>query len=138
MKVNSQAALLAAVGGVLLLIVGYSGVRGVDRFFDWLVAIFGPRPLLLELSRIFGGIASMGGIAVLLGGYLIFKDKVRSGRILILIGSGAGFFTLLLFLFVNLWREEFSYLLEVLPAILGIALGVAAQLRAKAESILPP
>ena len=131
MKLNSQAALLAAIGGVLLIVVGYSGVRGVDHFFDWLVAIFGPRPLLLELSRVFGGIASLGGIAVLLGGYLIFKDRVRIGRILILIGSGAGFFTLLLFISVNLWREEFSFLVEVLPAILGVAFGVAAQLRAK-------
>jgi len=136
MKLNSQAALLAAIGGVLLLVVGYSGVRGVDHFFDWLVAIFGPRPLLLELSRIFGGIASLGGIAVLLGGYLIFTDKVRLGRILILIGSGAGLFTLLLFISVNLWREQFSFLLEVLPAILGIALGVAAQLRAKAAPLV--
>ena len=131
MKLNSQAALLAAIGGVLLLAAGYSGVRGVDHFFDWLVAIFGPRPLLLELSRVFGGIASLGGIAVLLGGYLISKDRVRIGRILILIGSGAGFVTLLLFISVNLWREEFSFLVEVLPAILGVAFGVAAQLRAK-------
>ncbi len=137
MKLNAQAALLAAIGGVLLLIVGYSGVRGVDHFFDWLVAVFGPHPLLLELSRVFGGIASLGGIAVLLGAYLILKDKVRLGRILILVGSGAGFFTLLLFIFVNLWREEFSYLVEVLPAILGIAFGIAAQFRAKAEPILP-
>jgi hypothetical protein len=136
MKINSQAALLAAVGGVLLLVVGYSGVRGVDHFFDWLVAVFGPRAWLTEISRIFGGIASLGGVAVLLGGYLIFKGRVRSGRILILIGSGAGFFTLLLFVFVNLWREAFSYLLDVLPAILGIAFGVAAQLWAKPEPIL--
>jgi len=37
---------------------------------------------------------------------------------------------------VNLWREQFSFLLEVLPAILGIALGVAAQLRAKAAPLV--
>ncbi len=137
MKVNSQAALLAAIGGVLLLIVGYSGVRSVDRIFDWLVALLGPRPFLLVLSRVFAAIASLGGVAVLLGAILILKDKVRLGRILVVIGSGAGLFTLIIFISVNLWREEFSYLLEVFPAILGVALGVAAQLRAKPRPVLP-
>src|SRR5437867_10287184 len=61
------------------------------------------------------------------GAYLIWKDRVRLGRIVILIGSGAGFFTLLLFLLVNLRREEFSLLLSVLPAIFGVAIGVVAR-----------
>ncbi|HEX9341179.1 MAG TPA: hypothetical protein VF992_08440 [Thermoplasmata archaeon] len=136
MRQNDQAALLAAIAGALLLISGSTGAGRVDRFFTFLEELFGSRPFLIVLAYIFVGIASLGGIAVLLGGFLIWKDRVRTGRLLILVGSGAGFFTLLLFLLINLRREEFSLLASVLPAIFGIAIGIAARVRAKATPIL--
>lgn len=137
MRVNAQAALLASIGGVLLLIVGWTGVTGVDHFFALLESWFGTNVFLFVLSRIFGGIAALGGAAVIIGAYFLFTNRVWTGRILILVGSGAGFVTLVLFLARNLVREEFSYLLAVLPAIVGIALGITAQWRAKATPILP-
>ena len=118
---------MAAVAGFLLLVSGYTGVRSVDRFFTLLEDLLGSRPFLIVLAYVFIGVASLGGFAVILGGYLIWKDRVRLGRVLILIGSGAGFFTLLLFVLVNLHREEFSLLASVLPAILGVALGIIAR-----------
>ncbi len=127
MRPNDEAALLAAVSGFLLLVSGYTGVRSVDRFFTLLEDLLGSRPFLIVLAYVFIGVASLGGFAVILGGYLIWKDRVRLGRVLILIGSGAGFFTLLLFVLVNLHREEFSLLASVLPAILGVALGIVAR-----------
>ncbi len=137
MKVNTQAAILAVAGGVLLLVVGYSGLAGVDHFFELLESWFGPQPALLLLSRVFGGIAALGGVAVLFGAYFISMDRVRTGRILIVLGSGAGLITLILFLARNLVSEDFSYLLAVLPAIAGIALGILAQFWAKPAPILP-
>ena len=137
MKVNTQAALLAVAGGILLLVVGYSGLAGVDHFFELLESWFGPQPALLLLSRVFGGIAALGGVAVLFGAYFISTDRVRTGRILIVLGSGAGLITLILFLARNLVSEDFSYLLAVLPAIVGIALGIMAQFWAKPAPILP-
>jgi len=118
---------LAAVAGFLLLVSGYTGVRSVDRFFTLLEELLGSRPFLIVLAYFFIGVASLGGFVVIFGGYLIWKDRVRLGRVLILIGSGAGFFTLLLFVLVNLHREEFSLLASVLPAILGVALGIVAR-----------
>jgi len=119
--------LLAGIAGVLLLVSGYTGVRTVDRFFTLLKEVFGNAAFLIVLAYVFIGIASLGGFTVMFGAYLIWKDRVRLGRIVILIGSGAGFFTLLLFLLVNLRREEFSLLLSVLPAIFGVAIGVVAR-----------
>ena len=127
MRPNDKAALLAVVAGVLLIVSGYTGVRSVDRFFTLLEDLFGNRPFLVVLAYVFIGIASLGGFAVLFGGYLIWRDRVRLGRVIILIGSGAGFFTLLLFVLVNLRREEFSLLASVLPAILGVAVGIVAR-----------
>ena len=137
MKLNTQAALMAVVAGILLLIVGYTGVAGVDHFFELPGSWFGPQPALLLLSRVFGGIAALGGVAVLIGAYFLATDRVRTGRILIVLGSGAGLITLLLFLARNLAGEDFSYVLAVLPAILGVALGIGAQWRAKPAPILP-
>jgi hypothetical protein len=128
--------LLAGVAGVLLILSGYTGVRSVDRFFTLLEDLFGPRAFLIVLAYVFLGIASFGGFAVLFGGYLFWKDRVRLGRIVILIGSGAGFFTLLLFVLVNLRREEFSFLGSVLPAILGVTAGVAARFRSVPKPLL--
>ena len=127
MRPNAEAALLAGIAGVLLLVSGYTGVRTVDRFFTLLKEVFGNAAFLIVLAYVFIGIASLGGFTVMCGAYLIWKDRVRLGRIVILIGSGAGFFTLLLFLLVNLRREEFSLLLSVLPAIFGVAIGVVAR-----------
>jgi len=136
MRRNDEAAILGAVAGALLLVTGYNGARGVHRFFALLVGWVGDRPLLLGVAYAFVAIASLGGIAVLLGAYLIHADRVRTGRFLILLGSGAGFVTLLLFLLANLRREEFSYLVDVLPALLGVAIGVVARFRAKAAPIV--
>ena len=137
MKVNTQAAGLAVISGALLLIVGYTGVASVDRIFALLESWFGTQPALLILARVLGAVAALGGVAVLIGAYFLATDRVRTGRILILLGSGAGLLTLLLFLARNLVAEEFSFLLAVLPAVLGVAFGVAAQWRAKPAPILP-
>ena len=137
MRVNTQAALLAVISGALLLIVGYTGVASVDRIFALLESWFGTQPALLLLARILGAIAALGGVAVLIGAYFLATDRVRTARILIVLGSGAGLLTLLVFLARNLVAEEFSYLLAVLPAILGVAFGIAAQWRAKPAPILP-
>jgi len=133
---NEEAATLAAVAGILLIVSGYTGTRSIDRFFFLLADLFGANPALRVLAYVFVGIASFGGFSVLIGAYLIWKDRVRLGRIFILLGSGAGFFTLLLFLLVNLRREEFSFLASVLPAILGVAIGIIARVRAQATRIL--
>lgn len=136
MRRNDESALLAVVSGILLILSGYTGARSVNGFFEFLEEVLGPRPFLLVLAYVFVGIASLGGLTVLIGGYLIWRDRVRLGRILILIGSGAGFFTLLVFLLVNTRREAFSFLASVLPAILGVFLGILARVRAKAKPIL--
>ncbi len=136
MKRNVAAAILAAVAGVLLLIVGINGVAGVDRIFALLQDWFGTNEALRLLAYVLGGIAALGGVAVLFGAYFVATERVRTGKILITLGSGAGILTLLFFLARNLASEQFSYLTAVLPAVLGVALAIAARFVAKAKPIL--
>lgn len=136
MKRNTQAAIIAAIAGILLLVVGLNGVAGVDRLFSLLQSWFGANEALRILAYVLGAIAALGGIAVLAGAYCVATEHVRLGKLLITLGSGAGVLTLLLFLAKNLAAEEFSYLFAVLPAILGVVLAIVARFRAKPTPIL--
>lgn len=137
MRRNEEAAILAAVAGIILLVFGYSGERSIARLFELLLDIVGPSRVLQAVAVVFFVIASLGGISVLFGGALILTDRVRFGRIFILVGSGAGFFSLVLFVFVNLrrGREEFSFLASFLPVIIGVSIGIVARFRAVARPI---
>lgn len=136
MNRNAAAAVLAAVAGVLLLIVGINGVQGVDRLFTLLQEWLGTNEALRILAYVLGGIAALGGVAVLIGAYFFATEHVRTGKILVTLGSGAGIVTLILFLARNVSSEQFSYLYAVLPAILGVGLAIAARFIAKPKPIL--
>lgn len=136
MKRNTGAAIVAAIAGVLLLIVGVNGMAGVDRIFALLEEWFGTNEALRILAYVLGGIAALGGVAVLFGAYFVGTGRVRTGKLLIALGSGAGILTLLLFLARNAVSEQFSYLYAVLPAILGVVLAIVARFMAKPKPIL--
>ncbi len=136
MKRNTAAALVGGIAGVLLLVAGVNGVAGVDRLFALLEEWFGTDEALRILAYVLGGIAALGGVAVLFGAYFVGTDRVRVGKLLITLGSGAGILTLLLFLARNMASEQFSYLYAVLPGILGVVLAIAAGLVAKPKPIL--
>ncbi len=136
MKRNTAAAIIAALAGVLLLIVGINGVSGVDHLFALLEEWFGTNEALRILAYVLGGIAALGGVAVLIGAYLIGTDRVRTGKLLITLGSGAGILTLLFFLARNLSSEQFSYVYAVLPAVLGVTLAIVSRFVAKPKPIL--
>ncbi len=136
MKRNTQAAIIAVVAGILLLIVGLNGVAGVDRLFALLEEWFGTNEALRILAYVLGAIAALGGVAVLIGAYFVATEHVRTGKLLITLGSGAGIITLLLFLARNVASEQFSYIFAVLPAILGVVLAIVARSWAKPAPIL--
>lgn len=136
MKRNTEAGFLAAVAGVLLLIAGLNGAASVDKFFALLEEWFGTNEALRVLAYVLAGIAALGGVAVIIGGYFVAVDRVRVGKLLIALGSGAGILTLLLFLARNVASEQFSYVYAVLPAILGVALAIAARFLAKPKPLI--
>lgn len=136
MRRNTEAAILATIAGVLLLVAGVNGAAGVDRFFELLESWFGSNEALRIVAYVLGAIAALGGVAVLLGAYSVGTDHVRLGKILIALGSGAGLLTLLLFLAKNVTSEQFSYLYAVLPTLLGVVVAIVARFRAKPTAIL--
>lgn len=136
MKRNLLAALVAVLAGILLLLTGVNGVQGVDRLFALLEEWFGTNETLRILAYVLAAIAALGGIAVLVGAYCLGTERVRTGKLLITLGSGAGIVTLLIFLARNLASEQFSYLTAVLPAILGVVLAIVARQMAKPKPLI--
>jgi hypothetical protein len=91
---------LCLIGGLLLLGANYTG--GIDTIvliFYFLQAIPALAPFYLIINIllfILFVIAWLGGIAVILGGYLLTTSHVRSGKFIIAIASGFGLISLIL------------------------------------------
>ena len=129
---NQVAAVLAFAAGILFLVVDWNGARIVEAFFELLVDLFGPNPAFRVLAIILISIASLGGAAVILGALLIGYNRVRGGKILVLLGTGAGIVSLVMFL-VLLVRRSGGILAHegAIPVLVGVVLSLAARLKAK-------
>jgi hypothetical protein len=100
--------LLALVGGVCLLIAGVSGSVGLYAMAATEITLLYPQltTIVSIVLPILSFIASLGGIAVIIGGILILGVRLTTGKFLIMMGAGAG----------------------VLGIVLGLASGMAAGL----------
>ena len=132
MRRNDKAAILAIMAGVLFLLVGYTGARGVDHFFGLFVDVFGPVPGLRVVAFVLVSIASLGGIVVLIGAWLFHRDQFWSGQLLILLGTGAGLISLILFLVLLVTRPGRILAHETaVPVLIGVVLSVSARVIAR-------
>jgi hypothetical protein len=80
-----------------------SGAAGDVGFLDTIAEIIASIPELqpfvetLEIIRFgVGGLASLGGNIVIIGGFLLTIDKATTGKILIGLGAGMGIFGLII------------------------------------------
>ena len=90
--------LLALVGGVILLIAGVSGsVALYDMAAAEIILLYPQLTTIVSIVLpVLSFIASLGGIAVILGGILILGVRLTTGKLLIMLGAGAGIFGILL------------------------------------------
>lgn len=87
---NRTAMIIAIVAGILLFVAGVSGVAewGAIKTFVTTHIIDNIAAHIVFAILIF--IASLGGISVIIGGLLIGKNKVRTGKFTISLGAGMG------------------------------------------------
>lgn len=133
-KRNVLAVLFAFIAGVLLIISGEQGPTGTYTLILEKLSMFIEDPLLLNIARVVGLIltilSSLGGFAVLIGGYLIFKKKMFFGKLLIALGAGFGIVSLL-FLVATLIRTQEIAVVIARHTIFGWA-GITLSLLARA------
>jgi hypothetical protein len=131
-----MAGMLGIIGGILILIGGGTGMVGfLNELREIIKNIMGDTNQTLEtIFWILIFIAALGGIAVIIGGLLIYKNHVIIGRILIALGAGIGIGGLIIGLIISLYRgaesEFFAWLTTSLLGI-GIILSLIARFAAK-------
>jgi len=103
LRINLLACVLSLLAGVLLIVSGTQGPIGI------FLLILEQLPLFIKdalIQTIVAAIAlfltilsSLGGFTVILGGYLLYKNHVGTGKLLIGLGAGVGIPWLLFMLF---------------------------------------
>lgn len=124
---NKLAGTLAIVSGVLFLVSGYhpstavydlivAGLKEYAAKDVWQVAIV---PI-----GILAFIAQLGGIVVIVGGVLFLKNRITSGKFLVMIGTGQGILTIILSLVLGLASEGTNFLSNYVLWFTGTAAGI--------------
>ncbi|MEK6851845.1 MAG: hypothetical protein AABY30_04830 [Candidatus Thermoplasmatota archaeon] len=134
---NEKAGLLAGVAGLLMLGSGVTGASQWRRTFDLILQMIGPNPLLRFTQLVFVVIGSVGGVFVLLGGYAFRENRVRTGKLLILFGTGFTVISLMVFLVLAVQHGEWPFAGGAVLGFVGIVLSVIARFRAKAIPLKP-
>ena len=131
---NQLAAVLAFFAGLIFVAVGWNGTRIVAEFVFLLAELTPwPDPWLRVIAAILTIASPLSGALVLAGAILILSDRIRLGKLVVLVGTGAGIVSLVLFI-VLLVRRPGRVLAQegVVPDLIGVILSLAARLTAKA------
>lgn len=125
-KNNILAKKLAIISGLLLLLSGGSGVATVQMLAGLLFEFVPQYKLLTFLYTVLLIFASFGGITVMIGGFLIGKQKVTIGRLLIQLGSGMGVIGLIFTITIAIINNSLIIGSFFSLGTLGVVLGVIA------------
>lgn len=130
---SNQAMGIAIIAGALLLIAGISGATTWEAVKGFVASQFPGNEILEFVFVILIFIASLGGIAVIIGGLLIGKKKIGTGRLLILLGAGIGIIGLIFSTIVAYNEGNLTIGSFLSIGTIGIILSIAARIIAKKE-----
>ena len=128
-----QAMLIAIIAGILLLIAGVSGAATWEAIKGFVASQFPGNEILEIVFVVLIFIASLGGIAVIIGGLLIGKKKTRIGRLLILLGAGMGIIGLIFSIIVAYSEGSLALGSFLSIGTIGIILSIVARIITKRE-----
>lgn len=120
---------LAVLSSLFLLVSGTTGAASWLKTKDFVLNFLNFQILELPLI-ILTIIASFGGLSVLIGGVLIYRERFFWGRLFITLGSGAGIISLSANIFAVFASGEKIDLLNTFFSLstLGILLALASQI----------
>jgi len=130
---NSKAMGIAIVAGILLLIAGLSGMAAWSAIKEFVIEHVADNEIIQYVFVILIFIASLGGIAVIIGGLLIGKDKIRTGKFIIALGAGLGLIGLIFSVIVAYLGESLTIGSFLSIGAIGLILSIVARMIAKKE-----
>ena len=124
---NKNAMIIAIIGGILLILSGLNGVTAMNDIKDFVKDEISDDDIIQYGFIILILIASLGGFAVIIGGLLIWKNKLGIGRFIIGVGAVAGLIGLLAHIYYGI--SEGTVILYTYHALgaLGIILSMVAR-----------
>jgi hypothetical protein len=128
---QNQAMFIAIIAGILLLISGISGAVTWETIKDFLTSQFPGNQVLEIVFVIIIFIASLGGITVIIGGLLIGKNNVKTGKFLITLGAGMGLIGLLISIIIAFTQNSFTIGSFFSLGTIGLILSIIARMLAK-------
>ncbi|MBY8998394.1 MAG: hypothetical protein KGD60_11740 [Candidatus Thorarchaeota archaeon] len=138
---NGLAVVLALIGGFLLFQVSWIGSIGFIADIATYAALYFPAvaEIITLVLTILLYIASLGGIAVIIGGILIARERVGTGKVVIGLGAGVGLFGLIITLVEAYLTGGLAALTDFLTLIsqsiawIGVIMSIVARSMAKKE-----
>ena len=130
---NKKAMGMAIIAGILLLISGVSGLATWETIKDFVTAHIIDNSIVQIIFAILIFIASLGGISVIIGGFIIWKDKIRTGKFMISLGAGFGIIGLIFSIIVMIFENNFTITTFFSIGSIGLILSIVARILAKKE-----
>ena len=128
---NKAAMVVAIVAGLLLLIEGISGFASWTTIKEFVSDNVTDNEIVMYIFVILIFIASLGGISVIIGGLLIGKNKVRTGKFIIALGAGLGLIGLIVSIIVGLTEGNLTLNTLISLGAIGLILSIVARMMAK-------
>ena len=128
---NSKAMAVATIAGILLLIAGVNGLVAWENIKSFVVEYIADNYIIQIIFAILIFIASLGGISVIIGGILVGKEKIQTGKLFISLGAGLGLFGLIFTILVSLYEGSFTLTTFFSIGTIGLLLSIAARLFVK-------
>jgi hypothetical protein len=128
---KKQAMIIAILAGILLLISGFSGLATWEAIKSFVTTNIVNNFVVQIIFAILIFIASLGGLSVIIGGLLIGRSKIVTGKLFIFLGAGLGLIGLIISIIVALMENNFTIGSFFSLGFLGLILSIVARLMVK-------
>lgn len=130
-KRNKTAMIIAIVAGILLLVAGMNGVAAWEAIKTFVTTHIIDNIAVQIVFAILIFIASLGGISVIIGGLLIGKNRVMTGKFIIFLGAGMGLIGLIVSTIVAVMGNPLAIGEFMSVGGIGLILSIVARVVAK-------
>lgn len=122
---------VAIVAGILLLLSGTSGLATWELVKEFVTNNITDNAAVQIIFAILIFIASLGGLAVIVGGILIGKENLGTGKFLITLGAGMGIIGLIVSIYIAYVQGSLTIGSFFTVGFTGLLLSIIARSMAK-------
>jgi len=119
--------IIAIFAGILLLISGFSGLATWEAIKNFVTANIVDNNIVQIIFAVLIFTASLGGLSVIIGGLLIGRDKIGTGKLFIFFGAGLGLIGLIISIIVAVMESNFTLGSFFSVGAIGLILSIVAR-----------